>query len=112
MLTSDIAEKIVCKSISLEEYGLNALAWSKKCAINLITLLKEDRIGILGRDVYKLTPNRLEPLYDNWSCKPINLETETKYFLRSKTESLNYIEKYPVDPKDNIIFSMTFTDQI
>jgi hypothetical protein len=35
-----------------------------------------DKIGILGGDVYKLTSKRLEPLSDNWSCEPREEESE------------------------------------
>lgn len=55
-------EKIIKKSLSLEKYGLNELAWNKENAKNLIRIIMKDPIGIVGGDVYKLTSNRLEPL--------------------------------------------------
>jgi hypothetical protein len=112
MLKQEIKEKISEKSISLDQYGINDLAWSKKDAISLIGTIMKDKIGILGGDVYKLTSNRLEPLYDNWSCEPTNVEPEDEYYFRSKSESLSYIENYPVQPGENIVFSITFTEKI
>ena len=105
-------KKIKQKSISLEKYGLNDLAWSKEDALDLLNSIMEDNIGILGGDVYKLSLQRLEPLYDNWSCKPNNSETEVEYYLRSKVESLKYIENYPIQPNEKIVFSITFTEVI
>lgn len=112
MLKQEIKDKITKKSISLEGYGINDLSWSKEDAKRLINEIMKDKIGILGGDVYKLTPKRLEPLSDNWSCEPSETESEEEYYSRSKSESLKYIENYPVEPEEKIIFSITFTEKI
>lgn len=112
MLKKEIIEKITQKSISLGEYGLSELAWNKEDAKNLIDSIMKDGIGILGGDVYKLTANHLEPLYDNWACEPGITESEEEYYLRSKFESLKYIENYPLHPSESILFSITFTEKI
>lgn len=111
MNNKEIRQKIFQKSISLEKYGLNDLAWNKKDAKNLIRSIMQDHIGILGGDVYKLQADRLEPLYDNWSCEPTNAESEEEYYKRSKVESLNYIENYSNESEENVIFSITFTEK-
>lgn len=110
-MKQEIIEKIAKKSISLEKYGLNDLAWSKEDAKNLIRAIMKDRVGILGGDVYKLTSNRLEPLYENWACEQAAIESEEEFFLRSKFESLKYIENYLVKPEESIVFSITFTEK-
>jgi len=112
MLKQEIKDKITQKSISLEGYGINDLAWSKEDAKRLINEIMKDKIGILGGDVYKLTPKRLEPLSDNWVCEPMETESEEEYHSRSKFESLKYIENYPIEPDEKIIFSITFTEKI
>jgi hypothetical protein len=112
MLKQEIKDKITEKSISLEGYGINDLAWSKEDAKSLINQIMKDKVGILGGDVYKLTPKRLEPLSDNWSCEPMETEPEEDYYSRSKSESLKYIENYPIEPEEKIIFSITFTEKI
>ena len=68
IVNDKIKEKIIKKSISLEKYGINDLAWQKEDAQNLINSIMKDGVGILGGDVYKLTPHHLEPIYDNLSC--------------------------------------------
>ena len=112
IVNDKIKEKIIKKSISLEKYGINDLAWQKEDAQNLINSIMKDGVGILGGDVYKLTPHHLEPIYDNWSCEPNEKESEGEYYLRSKIESLRYIENYSVQPEENIVFSITFTEEI
>ncbi len=112
MLKPEIKEKIIQKSISLEKYGLNDLAWSKEDAKNLVESIMKDRIGILGGDVYKLEANRIEPLDDNWACEPGQTESQEEFYMRSKVESLNYIENYPLREEKNIIFSITFTEKL
>lgn len=94
------------KAISLEKFGINDLAWDKENAKNLM----EDEIGILGGDVYKLTNKQLQPTYDNWSCEQKIPESLEDFYARSKKESLNYIYNYPVKDKENIVFSITFTE--
>ena len=112
MLKQEIKEKITQKSIPLEEYGFNNLAWNKEDAEDFIDKIMKDKIGILGGDVYRLTSTHLEPLSESWSCEPTEKESEEEYYLRSKCESLKYIKSYPVQPGEKILFSITFTEKI
>lgn len=111
-MSHEIKEKIIEKAISLEKYGINDLAWSKEDAQALINSIMKDRVGILGGDVYKIESNRLEPLYDNWSCEIMKNESQEEYYLRSKIESLKYIENYPVQSEEKVVFSITFTEEL
>ena len=112
MIKQEIAKKIMRNSISLKKYGLNDLAWEKEDAQNLINEIMGDKIGILGGDVYKLTSTHLTSLSENWSCESMEEESEEEYFFRSKSESLKYIENYPVHLGENIVFSIIFTEKI
>lgn len=47
-LKQEIKEKITQKSLSLEKYGLNDLAWNKENAKDLIQSIMKDHIGIRG----------------------------------------------------------------
>ncbi len=71
-----------------------------------------DPIGILGGDVYKINANQLIPLYENWSCDPFNNETPKSHFQRSKCASIKYIEDFPIDIDENVVFSITFTKRL
>ena len=110
-MNEELKEKILEKSISLKFYGINDLAWRKEDAIHLIYSIMNDNLGILGGDVYRLDINTLMPLYENWSCEPNENESEVDYFLRSKLESLSFIDNFMVNSEENIVFSITFTDQ-
>ncbi len=112
MLSQEIRRKIFQKSKSLEKYGLSDLTCDKEDAKGLIHAIMQEHIGILGGDVYKLQSDCLEPLSDNWSCEPTDMESEEEFYKRSKTQSLNYIENYPMKSGEKIIFSVTFTERL
>lgn len=69
------------------------------------------KIGILSGDIYELTEGCLIPVYDNWLCEKNKKESLNDYYLRSKVESLNYIENYEVSSKKNVVFVIVFTEQ-
>lgn len=112
MLNRLIEEKITQNAVSLDKYGINQLAWEKADAMKLIFSIMNDRIGVLGGDVYRLTSDRLEPLCDNWLNEPSDVESLDEFFLRSKSETLKYIEVYPVDAEEKILFSIIFTEKM
>ncbi len=112
MLKQEIKEKILQNAVSLKEYVINDLAWKREDAKSLIQEIITDKIGILGGDIYKLSHNRLKPLSDNWTCEPNETESEEECYFRSKSESLKYIEEYPVEQEENILFSITLTEKI
>lgn len=112
MIPEHIRNKILEKITSLERFGMNDLTCEKEDAIALIHSLIEDDIGIFGGSVYKLELNRVTPMYDDWYSEPSDEETKSNFNVRSKLEALEYISKYRVDPYENIIFSLVFTENI
>jgi len=112
MNNPEIKQRILKNSISLKQYGLNELAWSKSEALQLITSLMNEHIGILGGDVYQISNKQLRPVYENWWCEQSEKETTSEYHLRSKIESKEYINDYPTNSSEQIIFSITFTEKI
>lgn len=110
MVDELLKNKILKKAILLQQFGLNDLAWEKEEAQKLIVSLMLDNIGILGGDVYKIDSKRLIPTYDNWSSEPKKGEGKKDYFLRSKEMALDYINKYPIDNGDKILFSIIFNE--
>ena len=109
-MENKIKEKILKKAISLNRFGINELAWEKEAAKMLITSLLEENIGILGGDVYKMNLDKLEPMYNNWACNIYNNESKDEYFLRSKIQSLDYINNYPIHPNEKIMFVIVFSE--
>lgn len=111
-MQKELNDKLKDKSISLEKFGLNDLAWKKEDAKSLLQSIRDDKIGVLGGEVFKMSSNQLIPLYDNWACEPQNSETDDEFYIRSKSESLKYIKNYPCDGMNDILFSITFTEKI
>ena len=111
MRKKEIENELFKKIISLEKFGLHDLAWEKEEAVKIVQLLINENAGILGGDVYHLVDDKLEFFGDNWSCKPNENETKPEFFLRSKKNSLKYIEDYPLSSKGKAVFSITFTEQ-
>lgn len=64
---------------SLRHLGINAYAFPKKQALNIISKFLKNNVPILGGDVYCLNKGIITNSYDNWYC---NLETgeSQKYF--------------------------------
>ncbi|MBS0622495.1 MAG: hypothetical protein JSR80_06020 [Verrucomicrobia bacterium] len=112
MINLYIKQKILEKAMPLTAFGMNDLTWEKEDAKNLINLLMRDDIGILGGSVYKIDSNHLIPMYDNWSCNPGEKEKISDFFLRSKIKASDYIDKYPVDSGEKIVFSIVFTEDV
>lgn len=112
MIQKETKEKILQKAISLEKFGMRDLAWEKEDAKHLIMSLMFDYIGILGGDVYKVDLTRIIPTYDNWSCEQKKEESKGDYFFRSKSETFEYINQYPVEPNEQILFSIVFDEII
>ncbi len=112
MLQNHIKEKILANAISLNQFGMNDLAWEKENAKDLIISLMQEDIGILGGNVYKIKSGHLIPMYDNWSCNPQEKEKMKEYYNRSKIIALDYIGKYFVYPTETILFSIGFTENI
>ena len=110
-MNSDLQEKIKKNAISLKKYELNDLVWNQEDAQNIINLIMEDNVGILGGDVYRLQVDCVRSLYDNWACEPGEGESQTDFYFRSKIESLEYIKKYPTLGDKEIVFSITFTKE-
>lgn len=112
MIKDNLKQKILEKSISLKEIGLHDLAWKKEDAKILINSLINDDIGILGGDVYRIEADKFIPLSDSWWFEPIDGEEKEDFFTRSKLKSIDYIDKYPSNPEEGIIFSLVFTENI
>jgi hypothetical protein len=112
MIQNHIKKKILENSVSLQKFGLRDLAWNKEDVEHLISSIMLDDIGILGGDVYMIESSHLIPTYDNWSSEPLSCESKNDYLMRSKKIALDYINNYPINPNEMILFSLVFTEII
>ena len=80
---------------SLRHLSINAYAFPKKQALNIISKFLKNNVPILRGDVYSLNKGLITDSYNNWYC---NLETgeSQKYFTeRSYRVAKQHIENYP-----------------
>lgn len=112
MIENKVRNKILSKTIFLDKFAINDLAWSKQDALELIDLLLNDEIGILGGDVFIIEAESLTPAYANWYSTPGREETLSEFYLRSKKESKAYIDSYPLNHHKSMVFTMTFTETV
>lgn len=104
-----LEDKIFKNSISLEKYSLNDLAWNKKSALDMLNFILDENLGVFGGDVYQLTEKGIIFSGENWVSEPNEGEDKNAFFLRSKLEAIKYIQAFPVEEGENIVFAIVFT---
>jgi hypothetical protein len=76
-------DTVVCKGLVKQE------------AIEAIEYFQQEKIAILGGDVYCIDKNgKIELTYDNWYCDKMQGENYTEYCERSAKTAKDYIDKY------------------
>ncbi len=106
-----LSEELIDSSIDLnEQFGVNEIAWSHKDCSKVLDYCKDNMIGILGGDIYKITSlEDIEQTYINWSCDPQPGESKEQYVYRSIEKSANEIQK---NQTVDFIFVFVFADKI
>lgn len=89
---------------SLKQLGINAYAFPKKQALNIISELKKKYIPILGGDVYCLDNGVITDSYDNWYCNLETGESQKHFMERSYSVAKKYIENYPENESVESLF--------
>lgn len=91
---------------SLRHLGINAYAFPKKQALNIISKLLKNNVPILGGDVYCLNKGIITNSYDNWYCNLETGESQKRFAERSCYIAKQYIENYPENNNIENIFSI------
>lgn len=87
---------------SLEFAGISGFGLERHFALELINLLRERNIAILGGDVYRIESNRIEPTYDNWYLdKEVGVD-DSWYIQKSLAKAELFIRDYN-DPENGTI---------
>jgi len=94
--TKFLQEELVSRAISLDEIGVNEVAWKRDDALEVLKALSEQKCVILGGDVLVIKETGIEYTYDNWfsdkKVKPLNDWSEK---VRVSAEiARKYINKY------------------
>ena len=85
---------------SLLPLGIDAYAFSKQQALNIISRLRKNHIPILGGDVYCFNNGLITDSCDSWYCNLETGETQQQFVQRSCLVAEKYIESYP---ENNIV---------
>ena len=100
-----VQDFIVANGTSLESAGVNNYALSKAKALDLLNLLAEQKVVVLGGDVYISQDNQLLLTYDNWYSDKETSESEESFRRRSISESQRFISSY-VNPGAYFAFTL------
>lgn len=93
------------------QLGIDAYAFPKQQALNIISKLKKNYVPILGGDVYCLNNGLIIDSYDSWYCNLEAGETQQNFVERSCFVAKKYIENYPENDIVKKLFSIvTETD--
>jgi Immunity protein 40 len=96
---------------SLGEVGVNAYAFAKPDALELITLVESSHVPILGGDVYEIVDGRFSLTYDNWYCQKEDFPSEEEYVKSSAAKARDYVTDY-ADPVDGtVLYRIVFPDE-
>jgi hypothetical protein len=83
------------KGVSLDDLGLRDIALRCDDAIAAINFLRDEKVAILGGDVYFLREDRVELAYANWYVSKNSGESFEEFSLRSLKETEMYINGFP-----------------
>ena len=100
---------VIDSAISLEELGINELAWKWKDIHYVIQLLVENECAILGGDVYLLKDNKKIITYDNWYIDKEAGTSWLEYVNKSKKVTMEYIDNYHKNG-DNYCYSIIYSN--
>lgn len=87
-------EANISKYFSLEEFGINNVAFPREQALLLVDVFKKYGLSILGGDVYMKTGSAIVITYDNWYCDKRVNESDGDFLKRSCDEAKSYISSY------------------
>ena len=92
--------------------GIDAYAFPKQQALNIISRLRKNHIPILGGDVYCFNNGLLTDSCDSWYCNLEIGETQQQFVQRSCLVAEKYIESYPENDCVKNLFSIVIETDI
>lgn len=110
IINKDGAQYMMLKNLnpfSLDELGIDGVAYKKEEALLIVQHFLEEVIPILGGDVYYLIEGKpCYTTYAGWSCDMVAGETFSDYVKRSCEEAKKYIESFPAEGKSIPLFNI------
>lgn len=88
----------------LGELGIDAYAFPKQEALQLLHKLRDDGIPVLGGEVFYQNNNLIKGSDDSWYCEQNKDEIKEDFVQRSYKIALNFIENYSVYDLGKVLF--------
>ena len=110
--TELIANKHSINYCSLDELGVNSVAFEKREALHLLEYLKNEIIPIIGIDIYEMKEGIIDfsSNYDSWSCDRKENESLSDFVKRSHKSAYEYVDNYSITDGiplfDLVVFNM------
>ena len=105
VIWSESIDAVLNVGVPLHDIGISNWALSREEALNAISQLAQNKVAVLGGDVYVVSLNSFEHNYDNWFCDKQNEESEFEFLERSIGQARSYIKNYN-DQMENVRFSL------
>lgn len=96
--TELIANKYSINYYSLDELGVNSVAFEKREALQILENLKNEIIPIIGIDIYEMKEGIIDfsSNYDSWSCDRKEKESLSDFVKRSHKSAYEYVDNYNI----------------
>jgi hypothetical protein len=88
-----IPAELMGRSEGLSSLGINEIAWSPSDAIEVLRLLDETDVAVLGGDVYRREGVEFEPTCENWYVDRGRCESIGEFAKRSREVARSFIGK-------------------
>jgi hypothetical protein len=103
---SDAVDEILRVGRTLEDIGVVNWGLTRSQALEALVQLKDQRIAILGGDVYESSSEVILPTCDNWYCDRIEGESKGSFVDRSFEKARAYIASYEPDSGRTVLFAL------
>lgn len=108
---SCLPKKFISCSKSLQQLGINNVAWNYHDVLNVIEYLVEHGYVILGGDVYNINGDILESTYDSWHTDDASLDNQNLIAV-AQARTIEYINNYHLRNGDQYLYSLVFEKQL
>lgn len=103
-------EKLIASAYSLEQLGINNVAWNYHDIMQVIDYLAQHDYIILGGDVYLMNVDKIESTYDSWYINKTSL-SHTDFVRIAQGKSVDYINNYHVRNGNQYLYSLVVEDR-
>ncbi|MGG7049248.1 MULTISPECIES: Imm40 family immunity protein [unclassified Campylobacter] len=95
-----LPEKLFKRGFFLREYiGVYEIGWKYSDIMEVLIIIKENKMIVFGGDVYELNNNKITITCDSWSFSGND-------FVKSFEKAIEYIDNYHKNNGDNFIYSV------